>query len=126
MAIKGMARALALACALSLASAELQRDPAVLRAAGAGRIDVYGVIVGESLCLTVAGSLLGLTLVFLAQWAMAPFALAQWSLRLPDTFVALRELPSIGVVLLAGTLAGVIPAEKAFRNSLADGLTPRN
>ena len=110
-----------------LAALEGRRhELAVLRAAGAGRIDVYGVIVGESLCLTVAGSLLGLTLVFLAQWAMAPFALAQWSLRLPDTFVALRELPSIGVVLLAGTLAGVIPAEKAFRNSLADGLTPRN
>lgn len=110
-----------------LAALEGRRhELAVLRAAGAGRVAVYGVIVGESLCLTVIGSLLGLTLLFVAQWAMAPFALAEWSLRLPDTFIALRELPYVGAVLLAGTLAGVIPAEKAFRNSLADGLTPRN
>lgn len=110
-----------------LAALEGRRhELAVLRAAGAGRVAVYAVIVGESFCLTVIGGVLGLTLLFLSQWALAPFALAEWSLRLPDTFVALRELPSIGVILLAGTLAGVIPAEKAFRNSLADGLTPRN
>jgi putative ABC transport system permease protein len=110
-----------------LAALEGRRhELAVLRAAGAGRVAVYAVIVGESFCLTVIGGLLGLTLLFVAQGAMAPYALAEWSLRLPDTFVAWRELPAIGVVLLAGTLAGVIPAEKAFRNSLADGLTPRN
>ncbi len=110
-----------------LAALEGRRhELAVLRAAGAGRIAVYAVIVGESLCLTVVGSLLGLILLFVAQSAMAPFALAEWSLRLPGNFVALRELPYVGAVLLAGSLAGVIPAEKAFRNSLADGLTPRN
>ena len=110
-----------------LAALEGRRhELAVLRAAGAGRVAVYAVIVGESFCLTVIGGLLGLTLLFVAQGAMAPYALAEWSLRLPDPFVAWRGLPAIGVVLLAGTLAGVIPAEKAFRNSLADGLTPRN
>jgi len=35
-------------------------------------------------------------------------------------------LPTLAAILLAGSLAGLIPAEKAFRNSLADGLTPRN
>ena len=108
----------------SIGSAAEGGSPAAVD--GAGRVAVYAVIVGESFCLTVIGGLFGLALLFLSQWALAPFALAEWSLRLPDTFVALRELPSIGVILLAGTLAGVIPAEKAFRNSLADGLTPRN
>jgi len=60
------------------------------------------------------------------QWALAPLALAEWSLRLPDSFLSLRELPTLAAILLAGSLAGMIPAEKAFRNSLADGLTPRN
>ena len=84
------------------------------------------MIVGESLFLTLIGSLLGLTLLFVAQWALAPLALAEWSLRLPDSFLSLRELPTLAAILLAGSLAGMIPAEKAFRNSLADGLTPRN
>ena len=84
------------------------------------------MIVGESLLVTVIGSLLGLTLLFVAQWALAPLALAEWSLHLPDTFLSVRELPTLAAILLAGSLAGLIPAEKAFRNSLADGLTPRN
>ncbi|KZX79239.1 hypothetical protein A3717_19760 [Alcanivorax sp. HI0013] len=110
-----------------LAALEGRRhELAVLRAAGAGRLAVYGVIVGESLFLTLIGSLLGLTLLFVAQWALAPLALAEWSLRLPDSFLSLRELPTLAAILLAGSLAGMIPAEKAFRNSLADGLTPRN
>ena len=110
-----------------LAALEGRRhELAVLRAAGAGRLAVYGVIVGESLFLTLIGSLLGLTLLFVAQWTLAPLALAEWSLRLPDSFLSLRELPTLAAILLAGSLAGMIPAEKAFRNSLADGLTPRN
>ena len=110
-----------------LAALEGRRhELAVLRAAGAGRFAVYTVIVGESLCLTLIGCLLGLVGLFVAQWVLAPVALSQWSLRLPETFLALRELPAMGAILLAGSLAGLIPAEKAFRNSLADGLTPRN
>jgi len=81
---------------------------------------------GENALRATSLAVLVVALLFVAQGAMAPYALAEWSLRLPDTFVAWRELPAIGVVLLAGTLAGVIPAEKAFRNSLSDGLTPRN
>lgn len=110
-----------------LAALEGRRhEIAVLRATGAGRLAVYTVIVGESLCLTVLGCLLGLGVLFLAQWGLAPMALAEWSLRLPEHFLAWRELPAIGAILLAGSMAGLIPAEKAFRNSLADGLTPRN
>lgn len=110
-----------------LAALEGRRhELAVLRAAGAGRLAVYTVIVGESLCLTVLGCLLGLGGLFVAQWAVAPMALAEWSLRLPESFLALRELPAIGAILVAGSLVGLIPAEKAFRNSLADGLTPRS
>ncbi len=110
-----------------LAALEGRRhELAVLRAAGAGRWAVYGIIVGESLCLTVMGCLLGLLVLFVAQWGLAPLALAEWSLRLPEHFLALRELPAVAAILLAGSLAGLIPAEKAFRNSLADGLTPRN
>ena len=56
-----------------LAALEGRRhELAVLRAAGAGRVAVYAVIVGESFCLTVIGGLLGLTLLFVAQGAMAP------------------------------------------------------
>jgi putative ABC transport system permease protein len=122
-------RATSLAVLVSTVLAALEgrrHEIAVLRATGAGRLAVYTVIVGESLCLTVLGCLLGLGVLFLAQWGLAPMALAEWSLRLPEHFLAWRELPAIGAILLAGSLAGLIPAEKAFRNSLADGLTPRN
>ncbi|MBM7334937.1 ABC transporter permease [Alloalcanivorax marinus] len=110
-----------------LAALEGRRhELAVLRAAGAGRGTVYGVIVGESLCLTLAGCATGLLLLFAAQQILAPWALMEWSLRLPTHLLAMAELPLVAAVLLAGSLAGLLPAEKAFRNSLADGLTPRS
>ena len=110
-----------------LAALEGRRhELAVLRAAGAGRLAVYGLIAGESLCLTLMGCALGLLVLFVGQWSLAAVALEHGALQLPDTFLAVRELPALGSILLAGSLVGLIPAEKAFRNSLADGLTPRN
>ena len=85
---------------------------------------MLNTLLSSLLCLLVP--LLGLVLLFVAQWALAPLALAEWSLRLPEAFLSLRELPTLAAIVLAGSLAGLIPAEKAFRNSLADGLTPRN
>ena len=35
------------------------------------------------------------------------------------------EIPLLGMVVLMGMLASLIPAWLAYRNSLADGLTPR-
>lgn len=110
-----------------LAALEGRRhELAILRAAGAGRLAIYRVIVGEGVCLIFIGVLLGLAVLFLAQWALAPLALSEWSLRLPESFLRWRELPALGALVLVGSLIGLLPAEKAFRNSLADGLTPRS
>ena len=110
-----------------LAALEGRRhELAILRAAGAGRLAIYLVIVGEGVCLIFIGGLLGLAVLFLAQWALAPLALSEWSLRLPESFLRWRELPALGALVLVGSLIGLLPAEKAFRNSLADGLTPRS
>ena len=131
-ALRGASVAVFLVALLVLISTVLaalegrRHELAVLRAAGAGRGTVYGVIVGESLCLTLAGCASGVLLLFAAQQILAPWALMEWSLRLPSHLLAPRELPLVAAVLLAGSLAGLLPAEKAFRNSLADGLTPRS
>ncbi|ERP89676.1 hypothetical protein Q670_15030 [Alcanivorax sp. P2S70] len=131
-ALRGTSLAVLVVALLVLVSTVLaalegrRHELAVLRASGAGRIAVYGIIIGESLCLTLLGCMLGLLLLFVGQWSLAGVALEQWSLRLPETFLTIRELPALGSIVLAGSLAGLIPAEKAFRNSLADGLTPRN
>lgn len=109
-----------------LASLESRRhELAVLRAVGARRSSVYRMIAGEGLLLTLLGCVAGLVLLFALQWLLADHALTNWAVRLPTHFVAWRELLFIGAILFAGTISGLIPAERAFRQSLADGLTPR-
>ena len=40
-------------------------------------------------------------------------------------FVAINELPLLGAVVGVGLLASLIPGYRAYKLSLADGLTPR-
>ena len=68
---------------------------------------------------------LGIVLVYaLLLAAQAPVERA-FGLYLPIRPLGAVELAYVGLVVLAGLLLGVIPAWRAYRNSLADGLSVR-
>ena len=104
---------------------ERRRELAVLRAVGAGPRHVLGLLTFEGLWVTCAGVVLG---VLLAQVGMAlgsPWLQQALGIRLQMA----APLPTQGLlaaaVLLAGMLASLGPAWRAYRLSLADGLSPR-
>lgn len=102
-----------------------RREMAILRAIGAGPRRIIGLLVLESGLLSVLGAASGVVLVYaLLLLARAPVE-AQFGLHLPIRPPGPVELTYVAVVVVAGFLIGLIPAVKAYRNTLADGLSLR-
>ena len=104
---------------------ERRRELAVLRAVGAGPRHVLGLLTLEGVWVTCAGVVLG---VLLAQAGMAlatPWLQQSLGIRLQMAAPLPTQLALAGAVLLAGLLASLGPAWRAYRLSLADGLSPR-
>jgi putative ABC transport system permease protein len=75
---------------------------------------------------TVAGIAIGVALLGILSAVAAPWLETVFGLAVrPVWTVAANEWPLIGAIIAAGLFAGAIPAWRAARLSLADGLTPR-
>ncbi|MCU0897282.1 MAG: FtsX-like permease family protein, partial [Burkholderiales bacterium] len=102
---------------------ERRRELAILRSLGAGPGDVFVLLAAESLALTLAGCAMGLALLYGAGALLAPVLEARFGLGFALTAPSPREWALLGAVVLAGLLASVVPGLRAYRMSLADGMT---
>ncbi|MDV6315547.1 ABC transporter permease [Idiomarina sp. HP20-50] len=102
---------------------ERRREMAVLRAVGAGPGTIFGLLLSEALLLTVVGAFSGLLLLYGLQWSLAGIIQSQTGLILSSSWPSSAEWWRIALVIIAGFLLSLIPAWRAYRNSLADGLT---
>ena len=102
-----------------------RRELAVLRSIGAGPPRVFlllgleGLMVG--LCGAAAGTLLWMLMMLLA----APWVEATYGIGLSGAGLRMPELVLLGAVVLATTLASLLPGWRAYRLSLAEGLSQR-
>jgi putative ABC transport system permease protein len=104
---------------------ERRREIAILRAVGVGPLKVMFLLVLESGLLALVGSLLGIALVYGLVVVLQPLVEGQFGLHLPvKPLTATENLYVVGVVI-AGLVVGLIPAWKAYRNALSDGLSVR-
>jgi len=104
---------------------ERRREMAILRSVGARPRTVLGLLVAEAGVLTLAGTGLGLLLLYAALLLVQPYVDTNYGLHLPIEPPKPGELATLGVILVAGCLAGLLPALRAYRLSLADGMTVR-
>jgi putative ABC transport system permease protein len=105
--------------------AERRREMAILRSVGAGPGTIALLTVLEAALLSLAGAVAG-TALFLTGLAVAgPLADQAFGLYLPFTLPTAREAAILGIFVLAGIVAGLFPALRAYRISLADGMTIR-
>ncbi|WP_281984819.1 ABC transporter permease [Azonexus hydrophilus] len=102
-----------------------RREMAILRAIGAGRRHILGLLLLESGLVSLLGCLLGLAAVSLFA-AVGGDLLAAFGLAALPLAVSVGEMKLLGAVLLCGLAVGVLPAWRAYRLSLADGLIPRS
>jgi putative ABC transport system permease protein len=104
---------------------ERRREMAILRAVGARPTHVLGLLVAEAGLLALAGAALGVVLLYAALAALRPVIDARFGLYLAIDPPGADELARLAAVVAAGLLAGIVPAWRAYRLSLADGMTVR-
>ena len=104
---------------------ERRREMAILRSIGARPVTILGMLTTEAVVLTFLGILLGVILFYIALVALQPVIDQRYGLLLSITPLPEEQWLTLGIILLGGFLAGLIPALRAYRLSVADGMTVR-
>ena len=102
-----------------------RREIAILRSVGAGPRDVLALLMIEAASLTLAGIVLGTGLLYAALLALRPAIETSTGLAIATGPPGPRELGLLAAVFAGGLLAALVPAVRAYRMSLAGGLTVR-
>ena len=104
---------------------ERRREMSILRSVGARPWHIFALMITESMIYGVAGTVLGFATVYALLFAIQPVLQTTLGLHIavtwPGTFELLLALAIIG----SATVLGAVPAWRAYRNSLSDGLTVR-
>jgi len=104
---------------------ECRCELSVLRAVGAGPRHVLVLLAAEGALVTLLGALTGAAAAAVAVVATGPWVQQRFGLTLQAAAPSAEQWALFGAVLLAGMLASLVPGWRAYRLSLADGLTPR-
>jgi putative ABC transport system permease protein len=104
---------------------ERRREMAILRSVGARPRTILGLLMAEAGILTAAGILLGIALLYVALLILQPYVDTAYGLHLPVDPPKPAELQTLVMIAVAGCIAGLLPAWRAYRLSLADGMTVR-
>lgn len=104
---------------------ERRREMAILRAVGARPWHIFALFMFEATAIGVAAATLGAALVFGGFWLGAGPIEQATGLHLRIVAPGVSEAVIVGLVIAASALAGAIPAWRAYRTSLADGLSIR-
>ena len=109
-----------------LASLEARRrEMAVLRSVGARPLHVFALFMSEAAVLALLGVAAGVVLVYAALLIGRPLVAREFGLHLAIAAPAPADWAILGAVVLAAFATGAIPAFRAYRLSLADGLSMR-
>ncbi len=104
---------------------ERRREMAILRSLGARPWHIFALLLSEGALLALIGALLGVALVYGGLAIAAPIIEAQSGIFLGALTPGLYDVAVVGIIVIASVVLGCIPAFRAYRNSLADGLTIR-
>ena len=126
--ISGLVAVVSLASLVAVVLAglnERRRELAVLRAVGAGPRHVLWLLAAEGALVTLAGALLGAVAAAVAVLVAGPWLQQRFGITLLPAAPTAAQWGLFAAVLVAGMLASLVPGWRAYRLSLADGLSPR-
>ena len=106
------------------ATLERRREIATMRAIGARRATVLGVVLLESCALAVAGGVVGILGGHLAAFAAARVLAARIGPVAHPFALGLLQPVALAAVVGLGALAGLLPALMAYRTDVAEHLAP--
>jgi putative ABC transport system permease protein len=108
--------------ALYTALNERRREIAVLRTLGLNGRQIFTLFILESTLISALGAVLGLAAAYLLLYAIRIPVENRYGIPLAVVGVSLRVVYYMIAVVVAGALLGFIPAVRAYRNALVDGL----
>ena len=104
---------------------ERRREMAIWRAMGARPATILGLLVAEAACMGAIGAVLGMALLYAVLWLARPVVDQAFGLWLPIEAPSLAETQVLLAVIGAAAVASLLPALRAYRLSLADGMMVR-
>ncbi|KEI72014.1 ABC transporter permease [Endozoicomonas elysicola] len=104
---------------------ERRREMAILRSVGARPGHIFTLMITESLIYAITGTLLGFVMMYGMLFAIQPVLQMQLGLHITIALPGLFELVLAVAIIVSATILGAVPAWRAYKNSLADGLTVR-
>ncbi|OOE99832.1 ABC transporter permease [Salinivibrio sp. IB643] len=102
---------------------ERRREMAILRAMGARPVHIILLLVSEAVAITLAGIILGVLLLYGGLALTQPYNISEFGLFLPLDWPSYYECLLMVGVFIAGLVVGLIPAWRAYRQTLSDGMT---
>jgi putative ABC transport system permease protein len=100
-----------------------RREIAILRAVGASSGVIFSLFFLDSILMTVTGSILGFLLSYAGLAAAVPVLDQAAGILIELGAPTATELLFLAAVLFMGVLVGLLPAWRAYKNTLLDGLT---
>ncbi|MBO0208264.1 ABC transporter permease [Vibrio sp. Vb0877] len=104
---------------------ERRREMAILRAMGARPRHVFSLLISEASLLTAAGIITGVTGLYAILAIAQPIIQQHYGIHLTLSILSTYEWMLLGFVQCTGIVIGFIPALRAYRQSLSDGMTIR-
>ncbi len=114
---------LAMLIALYTALNERRREIAILRALGFHIRQIFALFVLESTLISILGVVFGVAGAYLLFFVVGASVENRYGIPLTMTGLSVRVACYTIAVVVAGAVLGLIPAIRAYHNSLADGLT---
>ena len=104
---------------------ERRREMAILRSVGAQPRHVFTLLVAEAGTLATCGVLAGVALTYVTLALARPLLERRFGIFLEVGGLTRYDLGLLGAIIGAAFLMGALPAWRAYRNTLSDGLTIR-
>lgn len=104
---------------------ERRREMAILRSIGAGPVQITFLLVFESTCITFVGIILGLLFELSCFFILSAWLEEQFGFYLVGNPITYIEIIYMIITLGFGIIIGLIPAYRAAKLALKDGLSVR-
>jgi putative ABC transport system permease protein len=104
---------------------ERRREMAILRSVGARPRHVFTLLVAEAGLLATLGVAAGIGLTYLLLFVGRPLLEKRFGIFVRVTGLSAPDLIILGGIVFAALLLGLVPAFRAYRNALSDGLQVR-
>ena len=104
---------------------ERRRELAILRSVGAAPREIFALLAIEGAALAALGAAMGALLVAVLVLLLAPWLQAHYGLSIRGHLPSAAEWRLLAGIVAVGAVASLIPGWRAYRLSLADGMTPR-